>query len=164
MAKTATTTKIKTTVRSASQSARKLVITRVFDAPRETVFRAWTEPARLVRWWGPKDFTIPEYKMDVRPGGAWRTVMRSPRGERHSVQGVFREIVAPERLVFTWAWEDEHGKPGHETVVAVEFRARGDKTELTLTHSVFENAKSRDAHKSGWSSSLDCLAEHLAKA
>ena len=164
MAKTATTTKIKTTVRSASQSARKLVITRVFDAPRETVFRAWTEPARLVRWWGPKDFTIPEYKMDVRPGGAWRTVMRSPRGERHSVQGVFREIVAPERLVFTWAWEDEHGKPGHETIVAVEFRARGDKTELTLTHSVFESAKSRDAHKSGWSSSLDCLAEHLAKA
>ena len=164
MAKAARTTKIKTTVRSASQAARKLVITRVFDAPREAVFRAWTEPARLVRWWGPKDFTVPEYKMDVRPGGAWRTVMLSPDGERHPVQGVFREIVAPERLVFTWAWEDEHGKPGHETLVAVEFRARGDKTELTLTHSVFESAKSRDAHKSGWSSTLDCLAEHLAQA
>ena len=150
--------------KAAGRSRLELVLKRVFDAPRDVVFRAWTDPERRARWWGPKGFTVPEYKMDVRPGGAWRTCMRSPDGEIYWVQGVYREIVAPERLVFTWAWEDEHGNPGHETLVTVEFRARGDKTELTLTHSVFESAKSRDAHKSGWSSSLDCLAEFLAES
>ncbi|MEX1206780.1 MAG: SRPBCC domain-containing protein [Dongiaceae bacterium] len=148
--------------KTADRTKRELVLTRVFDAPREKVFGAWTDPAKLACWLGPKGYTVPHCEMDVRPGGAWRTCICSPKGTDHWVQGRYREVVAPERLVFTWAWEDEHGKPGHETVVAVDFRARGDKTELTLTHSVFESAKSRDAHKSGWSSSLDCLAEYLA--
>src|SRR5712692_7136395 len=100
---------------------RELVITRVFDAPRSLVFKAWTEPDRAVRWWGPQGFTTISCEMDVRPGGAWRICMRSPNGSDEWQQGVYREIVEPERLVFTYAFEDASGKPGHETLVTVTF-------------------------------------------
>jgi len=99
---------------AASTAERELVITRVFDAPRLLVFKAWTEPEHLVRWWGPRGFTTPSCKMDVRPGGAFRFHMRSPEGTDHWLRGAYREIVEPERLVFSWAWEDAESKPGHE--------------------------------------------------
>ena len=150
---------------SASTAAeRELVITRVFDAPRPLVFKAWTEPDRLVRWWGPQGFTTPSCTMDGRPGGAFRFCMRSPEGTDHWLRGVYREIVEPERLVFTWAWEDTEGKPGHETVLTVSFAEHGAKTKLTLHQAVFESVTARDAHQSGWTSGLDCLAEYLARA
>jgi uncharacterized protein YndB with AHSA1/START domain len=142
---------------------RELVITRIFDAPPRLVFKALTERDQLVRWWGPQGFTTPSCKMDVRPGGAYRICMRSPEGTDHWVQGVYREIVEPERLVFTWAWEDDEGKPGHETVVAINFAARGRKTELTLHHGIFESIKARNAHEGGWTSCLDRLVEYVAK-
>lgn len=82
---------------------RQLIINRVLDAPRPLVFRAWIDPAHLVRWWGPDGFTVPECKMDWRVGGAWRTCMRSPDGNEYRVRSAYREIVKPERLVFTWA-------------------------------------------------------------
>src|SRR5262249_33672413 len=123
---------------------RELVITRVFDAPRRLVFKAWTEPGRLAQWWGPRGFTTPLCEMDVRPGGAFGFGMRSPQGTDHRLRGVFREIVEPERLVCTWAWEDE-GKPGHETLLTVTFAERDGKTTLTLRQTVFESVASRDA-------------------
>src|SRR3989442_612332 len=110
---------------------RELVITRVLDAPRRLVFKAWTEPERVVRWWGPQGFTMPSCQMDVRQGGAFRFCMRSPDGTDHWLQGFYREIVEPERLVLTWAWEDAEGKPGHETQVEVGFAEHGAKTKLT---------------------------------
>ena len=137
-----------------------LRLERSFAAPRDAVFRAWTEPEALAKWWGPKDFTIPVCEMDVREGGAWRTCMRDKDGVEHWVGGVYREVVAPERLVFTWAWERD-GVPGDETQVTVEFRALGEVTGVTLTQRVFESADSRDAHEGGWSSSLDCLRDTL---
>ena len=143
---------------------RELVITRVLDAPRRLVFKAWTEPERVVRWWGPQGFTMPSCKMDVRPGGAFRFCMRSPDGTDHWLQGVYREIVEPERLVLTWAWEDAEGKPGHETQVTVSFAEHGAKTKLTLHQAVFETATARDSHQGGWTSSLDRLAEYASKA
>ena len=150
---------------SASTAAeRELVITRVFDAPRPLVFKAWTEPDRLVRWWGPQGFTTPSCTMDVRPGGAFRFWMRSPEGTDHWLRGVYREIVEPERLVFTWAWEDAEGKPGHETVLTVSLAEHGAKTKLTLRQAVFESVTARDEHQSGWTSGLDRLAEYLARA
>src|SRR5438094_908527 len=79
-------------------------------------------------------------------------------------QSFYREIVEPQRLVFTWAWEDAQGKPGHETVVTVTFAEQGGKTKLTLHQATFESVSARDAHQSGWASSLGCLAEYLAKA
>jgi uncharacterized protein YndB with AHSA1/START domain len=141
---------------------RELVITRVFDAPRSLVFKAWTEPEHLVHWLGPQGFTGAIVKMDVRPGGAYRFHMRGPEGADLWRQGVYHEIVKPERLVFTYAWEDAEGKLGHETLVTVTFEEREGKTKLTLHQAVFESVTARDAHRGGWTSSLDRLAEHLA--
>jgi len=150
---------------AATESAeRELVLTRVFDAPRRLVFKAWTEPERVVRWWGPQGFTMPSCTMDVRPGGAFRFCMRSPEGTDHWLRGVYREIVEPERLVLTWAWEDAKGKPGHETLVTVTFAEHGGKTKLTVHHAVFESVTIRDEHVRGWTEALDRLAQYLAKA
>jgi uncharacterized protein YndB with AHSA1/START domain len=148
-----------------SKSAgRELVITRVFDAPRGLVFKAWTEPEHLMRWWGPKGFTTTVLKMDVRPGGAYRFHMRSPEGTDHWLQGAYREIVEPERLLFTWSWENEQGRPRHETLVTLTFEELNGKTKLTLRQAIFESVTACDAHRSGWTSGLDRLAEYLATA
>jgi uncharacterized protein YndB with AHSA1/START domain len=143
-------------------SERDLVVTRVFDAPRRLVFRAWTDPELAVHWWGPQGFTSISCEMDVRPGGKWRRSMLSPEGSLHCARGVYREIVAPERLVFTYAWEDAEGRPGHETLVSVIFVERGGQTELTLRQAVFETATARDSHRGGWTSCLERFAEYLA--
>src|SRR5262249_5664345 len=145
-----------------ASAERELVITRIFDAPRHLVFKAWTEPERLMRWWGPRGFTMTVCKMEFRPGGAYRFCMRSPEGAEHWSQGVFREIVEPERLVLSGAWVDAEVKPGHETLLTVGFADHGGKTKLTLHQAVFESVTARDAHRGGWASSLDCLAEYLA--
>src|SRR6266705_2898847 len=87
---------------------RTLVIERVFKASPERMFKAWTDPAVLVTWWGPVGFTTPECQVDLRAGGAWRTVMRAPDGRTHPVSGVYREILPPKRLVITWARSEEH--------------------------------------------------------
>ena len=142
-------------------AAWELVISRAFDAPRSLVFEAWTDPARLARWFGPRGFKIPSCKMDAREGGEFRICMRSPEGTDHWVRGVFREVSKPERLAFTWAWEDEDGKPKHETVVRVDFTEQGGKTRLRMQQGAFESANARDQHESGWGGALDCLEEYL---
>jgi len=141
---------------------RELILTRIIDAPRELVFRMWTDPAHLAKWWGPQGFTTPSCTMDVRPGGAWRICMRAPDGVDHWVQGVYREVVAPERLVYTFVWSDAAGKPHYETLVTVTFDERGDKTELTLHQSIFKSVAARDEHQGDWSKELQRFAEYLA--
>ena len=143
---------------------RTLVITRVFDAPRDVVYKAWTDPESAAAWWGPKGFTLTHREIDVRPGGRWRVCMRSPDGVDYWAQGVYREFKAPERFVYTWAWEKPEGKPGRETLVTVEFAAQGDKTKMTFRQAEFETAEDRDSHRGGWSESFDRLAEYLTKA
>jgi uncharacterized protein YndB with AHSA1/START domain len=152
-----------TTSIDAEERERELVITRIFDAPRHLVFQAWTEPDRAARWWGPQGFVTTYCDMDVRPGGTFRVCMRSPEGADHWKQGVYREIVEPERLVFTFAWEDGESKPGHQTLVKVTFAEHGDKTELTLRQAVFETVEARDSHHRGWTSTLQRFAEYLAE-
>ena len=142
-------------------AARELVITRVFDAPREIVFRAWTDPEQAALWWGPQGFTTISCQMDVRVGGAYRACMRSPEGTRHCRRGVYREVLKPERLVFTFAWEDASGNPGHQTVITVTFAETGGKTRLTLHQAIFDTVGACDSHRSGWSSTLERFAEHL---
>ena len=88
---------------AAIPAERELVITRVLDAPRSLVFKVWTEPEHLVRWWGPKDFTAPSLEMDVRPGGAWRACIRSAEGTDYWMQGVYREVVEPVHHSFSSA-------------------------------------------------------------
>src|SRR6202022_3575404 len=95
----------------------ELVITRIFDAPRELVFKAWSEPDRAMRLWRPQGFTTAHCEMDVRPGGAYRVCMRSPEGTEHWQRGICREVVEPERLVFSFAWGGAQGMPGREKVV-----------------------------------------------
>jgi uncharacterized protein YndB with AHSA1/START domain len=143
-------------------AARELVVTRVIDAPRDIVFSAWADPKQAAQWWGPQGFTTISCDMDVRPGGAYRACMRSPEGTRHCRHGIYREVVKPERLVFTFAWDDASGNPGRETLVTVTFADVGGRTRLTLHQAVFEIVTARDAHHSGWSSCLERFAEYLA--
>ncbi len=142
-----------------------LIITRVFKAPPALVFAAWTEPAQLARWSGPAGFTTPHHEMDLRPGGRYRACLRSPEGVDHWVQGVYREVEPPHRLVMTHAWEDEGGQPGPETLVIVTFAEEGpDQTRMHFRQTGFTSRSSRDGHEGGWSSSFDKLAVHLQGA
>ena len=147
------------------QAATELLITRVLDAPRSLVFEAWTKPEHLEHWQGaPRGFTVTTHEVDLRPGGAFRVCMRSPEGVDHWLRGIYREIVAPGRLVFTHAWLDTQGKPGKETLVTITLAERGGKTLLTLHQTGFQSVESRDGHKEGWTSTFDRLAEYLVGA
>ncbi len=153
---------------------RELVITRVFDAPRDLVFKAWTEPERLMRWWGPKGFTTPFCKIDLRPGGVIHFCMRSPDGHNIWCKGVYREIVEPERIVCTSFFSDEEGnlvQPTHyglsadwpaETLFTVTFDEHEGKTELTLRQTGVPMIPERDGAVQGWNESFDRLAEYVA--
>src|SRR5262249_17479359 len=100
---------------------RTVVITRIFDAPRELVFKAWTDPVHVARWWGPKGFTNPVCEIDLRVGGELRIVMRAPDGAEHPMKGVFQEIEPPARLVFSNIAIDAHGKTLLEGLTTVTF-------------------------------------------
>ena len=147
---------------STKAQKRELVMTRTFDAPRTLVYEAWTERQHLERWQGaPQGFTVTTEQSDIRPGGAFRICMRSPEGVDHWLQGVYREVVAPERLVFTHTWLDAERKPTTETLVTITFAERGGKTDLTLSQSGFKSEESRAGHEGGWASTFDRLAEYL---
>jgi uncharacterized protein YndB with AHSA1/START domain len=144
-----------------ADNERELTITRLFKAPRALVFKAWTTPEHLAHWSGPHGFTTPHHSMDLRPGGAYRACLRAPDGTEHWVQGVYREIVAPERLVFTHAWEDAHGNPGHQTLVTITFADHGGQTMMTFHQAEFESVESRDGHSGGWTGSFERLEAYL---
>jgi uncharacterized protein YndB with AHSA1/START domain len=142
---------------------RVLVIERVFDAPRELVFRCWTEPERLARWVGPRCFSSTILACELRQGGNYRMSMRGPDGHDHWHQGVFREIVPPQRIVRTYCWTDAEGRPTRpETLLTVTFADLDGRTKVTLHQAVFESVTARDDHRRGWSGSLDRLAEYIA--
>jgi len=143
---------------------RELVMTRIFDAPRSLVFKAWTEPERIMQWWGPRGFVTLSCEMDFCPGGLWRTRSKAPDGQEYMSRSVFREIVEPERLVFTYAWEDAAGKSKHETLVTITFVEQNGKTVLTFQQGVFASVTSRDEHEEGWRSAFELLSEYLPHA
>jgi uncharacterized protein YndB with AHSA1/START domain len=142
-----------------------LTITRVFAAPRGLVFQAWTDPKRLAKWWGPHYFTNPVCEVDVREGGAIRIHMRGPEGTVYPMTGVFHEVFAPERLVFTSTPLDENGDPLFEILNTVVFEEQGEKTRLTLHARVLsatdQAAQYLDGMEEGWTQSLERLAEVL---
>jgi uncharacterized protein YndB with AHSA1/START domain len=143
---------------------RVLVITRVFDAPRSLLFKLWTDPAHAKHWMGPRGFSAVHFEQDPRPGGTWRGCLRPDNGGRDLWQGgVYREIVEPERLVFSFAWDGEDGLPGRETLVTVTFAEHQGKTTLTLRQAVFATVEQRNGHQGGWTSSFDRLEEHVAR-
>lgn len=141
---------------------RVLKIERVFDAPRKLVFDAWTKPEHMANWWGPRGFKSTVLKNELRPGGAYRIHMLGPDGD-HWTQGIYREVVPPERLVMDGSWADANGNPTRPaTTLTLLFEDLGGKTRLTLHNAIFESTTARDLHNTGWTSSLDCLAEYLA--
>jgi uncharacterized protein YndB with AHSA1/START domain/ketosteroid isomerase-like protein len=141
---------------------RSLAITRVFEAPPDAVFRAWTDPELARTWWSPRGFTTVSCEMDARPGGTWRVRMRSPSGRTHDEGGVFREVAAPERLVFSQVWDDPSGKPGVETLVTVTFAPHGaNATKVSFEQSGFASAASCEGHEGGWSSCFDRQSAEL---
>jgi uncharacterized protein YndB with AHSA1/START domain len=146
---------------AAPAAERELTIRRTFDAPRALVFRVWTEPQHLAQWSCPQGFTMTENRGDLRVGGAFSACMRSPEGSDHRLRGVYREIVAPERLVFTHAWVDASGTPGPETVVTVTLAERNGRTEMTFRQGIFDSVAARDGHQQGWTSCFERLAELL---
>jgi len=149
---------------SAAASERTVIATRLFDAPREVVFKAWTDPKQLGQWFPPKDFTSPRCEVDPRPGGIFRCDMKGPDGEVFVGKGVFREVVQNERLVFTFAGEEAVPPP---ILVTVLFEAQGNKTKLTMRQTAATVGDYEDLLKSGVTEginqSFDKLDELLAR-
>jgi len=148
-------------------AGREFVITREFDAPRELVFQAWTDPKLLAQWWGPKGFTNPVCEWDARPGGKIYDVMRAPNGAEHPMGGEFREIDPPERLVFSCGALDENGELLFEFLHDVTFVERKGKTKLTLRSRVTMTTAGANKYiggfEMGMTLSLERLAEHLSR-
>ena len=149
---------------SAFAPEQQLAITRVFDAPRALVFKAWTDPKSAIHWWGPREHPATYLDMDVRVGGAWRHCLTSKdTGKDLWAGGIFHEIEPPERLVFTFAW-DEEGERGIETLVTVMFADQGGKTKMTFHQAPFQSVAERDGHIDGWSSMFDRFDEQFKTA
>ena len=153
-------------MRATDLDARTLRVVRVFDAPRERVFAAWTEAEQFMQWMCPPDVGLDQCELDLRAGGAWRAQGYQAAG-RFALSGVYIEVKRPELLVFTWAHLSGgtyDGARGHETTVRVEFRAVGNKTEITLTHAPFPDAPSFEDHNKGWNGSFDKLTTYFRRA
>jgi len=151
----------------------ELAITRVFDAPRELVWKAWTEPEYIKKWWGPKNFTAPVVKIDLRVGGKYLYSMRGPDGKDYWGTGVYRDIVPMERLVSTDSFADDKGNvvpASHygmtgdwplELLVTMTLEEIGGKTRMTLRHEGIPAGMMREMTETGWSESFDKLAESI---
>ncbi len=148
-------------------SSHELVMERTFDAPRELVFQAWTDPAHVAQWWGPRHFTNPVCEVDARAGGKINIHMQSPDGEVYPMSGLFDEVVEPERLVLTaGAVDDEDGEPQLLVRTTVTFEDVDGRTKLTM-HAVVIKATvaAQDAlagMEEGWSQSFERLGELLS--
>jgi uncharacterized protein YndB with AHSA1/START domain len=153
---------------------KELTIVREFDAPRELVWKAWSDPELLKQWWGPKTFTTPAYTIDFRVGGTYLHCMRSPEGQDYWATGTYREIVPMERIVFTDAFADENGNVvpashygmegdwADDMLVTLTFEDLNGKTRLTLCHTGIPEGQLRDMTGAGWNESFDKLAARLA--
>ena len=141
-----------------------LRVTRTFPAKREEVFHAWTDPKALARWLHPSDeFVTRVPVLELRPGGRYRVEMQIG-DSTHVVVGEYREIRAPERLVFTWRWEKSDMAAGFDdTVVTLEFHERGGSTELVLIHEKLASVEEREKHDHGWKGCLEQLGRYLSE-
>lgn len=157
------------------------IVTRTFDAPRELVFKAWTEPERLMQWWGPKGFALQVMKVDLRPGGLFHYSMRSPNGDEMWAKWVYREITPVERLVFVSSFSDPEGNTLRapfgiefplEVFSTVTFTEHEGKTTITM-HGVPMNPTGEEQQvfngmfasmQQGWGGTLDQLESYLLRA
>ncbi|MEC3977112.1 SRPBCC family protein [Amycolatopsis sp. H20-H5] len=142
---------------------RELTITRLFDAPRELVFRAWTDPERFAGWLGPEGFTGTAVTVNLAPGGAWRACLLADDGGEQWMCGTYREVDEPSLLVFTFAW-DRGGELVEQTLVTITLAEVGDKTEMTFHQAEFSSTHQRDCHVDGWNSAFGKLAANLKES
>lgn len=154
--------------------ARDLVITRVFDAPRDLVWDAWTKPEHFMKWWGPREFTSPACKMDMRKGGRYLWLMRGPDGKDYWTAGEFKAVEPKSRIVYTDNFSDEKGNAvpashyglggdwPETTLVTITLEDLGDRTRMTLRHEGLPAGEMSDMTGMGWMESFDKMAEALA--
>lgn len=137
-----------------------LNLTRSYPVPPEKVWRAWTDPEAVKKWWGPgAGEPVSLAELDIRVGGRFRIVFGGPDGKAHECAGTYREVVPNRKLVFTWTWPNS--TPERESLVTVTFRQAGGGTELVFLHEQFFDEKVRDNHTRGWSGTLDKLGRFL---
>src|SRR5262245_43928553 len=152
-------------------TAQDIFITRIFDAPLDLVWKAWTDPEHAKRWWGPKGFTAPFVQTDFRVGGKYLNCMRSPDGKDYWSTGVYREIIPKQKIVVTDSFVDEKGnivtatyygmgEMTLEFLISVKFEQQGNKTKFTLRHAGMCGEMGKMAEQ-GWNKSLDKLADSL---
>ncbi|MCB4791558.1 MAG: SRPBCC domain-containing protein [Elusimicrobia bacterium] len=158
-----------------TKTRKELRLVHVFDAPRELVWKAWTEPEYLKKWWGPKDFTAPFINVDLRAEGKYLFCMRSPEGKDFWSTGVYKEIIKPERLVMTDSFADEKGNvvpASHyglgegfplELQITVAFEEVEGKTNMVLEHAGMPKGEMLKLAKEGWNQSFDKLAGELSR-
>lgn len=143
------------------QTTTPLRVTRRLAAPREKVFRAWTSSQGLSRWFAPTDdYQTEVLELDLRPGGRYRFRMTHRDGGVHTVRGTYQEVHAPERLAFTWQWEEKQHDIG-DTLVTIDLAEAPDGTDLTLVHTGLPSASARQDHAKGWDACLARLEEKL---
>lgn len=154
-------------------ATRVLEITRMFDAPRELVWQAWTDPQHLMRWWGPEHFTSPACQIDLRVGGKYLFCMQAPDGQKFWSTGVYQELAAPERMVYTDSFADEQGNAVSASYygmgddipftmqVTITFEEVAGQTKMTLRHEGLPVGEMSEMTAQGWNSSFDKLAQSL---
>ncbi len=144
-----------------SQSQTSLQIKRTFAAPRERVYRAWTDAKQFALWFHPTtDYNTVITRLDLRTGGKYSLEMHHKGGNVHKLTGTYKEVKPPEKLVFTWRWDRPDEPP--ETLVTVEFRDLGGSTEICVTHTNFTSLEERNKHNEGWNGCLGQLEHCLA--
>ena len=137
-----------------------LNLVRAYPVAPEKVWRAWTDPQALKKWWGPTPGEpVAVAELDVRVGGRFRIVFGGAKGTDHEAQGTYKEVVPNRKLVFTWTWPNT--TPDRESLVTIVFRATGNGTELDFSHEQFFDEKARDDHKRGWTGLLEKLDQYL---
>ena len=137
-----------------------LALSRHYPVAPQKVWRAWTDPQALKRWWGPGTAEgVSLAQLDVRVGGRFRIIFGGAQGTDHEVTGIYKEVVPNRKLVFTWTWP--RTTPERESVVTIVFKAAGTGTELDFRHEQLFDESVRDGHKRGWGESLDKLQQYL---
>jgi uncharacterized protein YndB with AHSA1/START domain len=136
-----------------------LTLKRRLNATPEKVYAAWTEPEKIVKWFGPDAGPVKHAEADVRVGGRYAVNFFTEDGEEHYVSGLYQEVVPNQKLMFTWAWRST---PERESLVTLLIRPEGEGSVLTLIHENFFDEAARDGHEKGWSGCLDKLVRYLA--
>ncbi|MEP6754120.1 MAG: SRPBCC domain-containing protein [Chthonomonadales bacterium] len=157
-----------TSPQSPNENLYELSITRIFNAPRELVYEAFSDAEHTKQWMGPRGFVATHLEQDVRPGGKWRTCLHQVAEWNGRIipdlwqGGVFKEVVPPERLVYTFAWDGQGGQPTRETVVTISFtEVDADNTRMDFHQAFFDSIEQRDGHNQGWNSGFDRLNEFV---